>query len=85
MENFDIKSRGLHQGTSAIQRAEVNLDDLGRSDFLLRRRLGFASNISSDFHRMSEPSPNWGCLHPHIFLHSRQFRMNRNFMALELP
>jgi hypothetical protein len=33
MENFDIKSRGLHQGTSAIQRAEVNLDDLGASDF----------------------------------------------------
>jgi hypothetical protein len=33
MENFDIKSRGLNQGTSAIQRAEVNLDNLGASDF----------------------------------------------------
>jgi len=33
MENFDVKSRGLHQGTVAIQRAEVNLDDLGASDF----------------------------------------------------
>ena len=33
MENFDVKSRGLHQGTSAIQRAEVNLDDLGATDF----------------------------------------------------
>lgn len=33
MENFDLKSRGLHQGTSAIQRAAVNLDDLGATDF----------------------------------------------------
>lgn len=33
MENFDIKSRGLHQGTSAIQRAEINLADLGATDF----------------------------------------------------
>lgn len=33
MENFDVKSRGFHQGTSAIQRAEVNLDDLGATDF----------------------------------------------------
>lgn len=33
MENFDVKSRGLHQGTSAIQRAEVNLEDLGATDF----------------------------------------------------
>ena len=33
MENFDVKSRGLHQGTSAIQRGQVNLDDLGASDF----------------------------------------------------
>jgi hypothetical protein len=33
MENFDIKSRGLHQGTSAMQRAEINLDDLGATDF----------------------------------------------------
>jgi transposase-like protein len=33
MENFDVKDRGIHQGTSAIQRAEVNLDDLGATDF----------------------------------------------------
>jgi len=33
MENFDVKSRGLHQGTSAVQRAEVNLNDLGATDF----------------------------------------------------
>jgi len=33
MENFDVKLRGLHQGTSAIQRAEINLEDLGATDF----------------------------------------------------
>lgn len=33
MENFDVKERGIHQGTSAIQRAEINLDDLGAADF----------------------------------------------------
>jgi hypothetical protein len=33
MENFDVKSRGLHQGTSAIQRTAINLDDLGATDF----------------------------------------------------
>jgi len=33
MENFDVKSRGIHQGTSAIQRAEINLVDLGATDF----------------------------------------------------
>ena len=33
MENFDVKARGIHQGTSAIQRAQINLDDLGGSDF----------------------------------------------------
>ncbi len=33
MENFDVKERGIHQGTSAIQRAAVNLDDLGAADF----------------------------------------------------
>lgn len=33
MENFDVKERGLHQGTSAIQRAGINLDDLGATDF----------------------------------------------------
>ena len=33
MENFDVKDRGIHQGTSAIQRAGINLDDLGATDF----------------------------------------------------
>jgi hypothetical protein len=33
MEDFDVKSRGIHQGTSAIQRAAINLDDLGATDF----------------------------------------------------
>lgn len=33
MENFDIKTRGGNQGTSAIQRAEINLDELGATDF----------------------------------------------------
>ena len=33
MENFDIKTRGSHQGTSALQRAGVNLEDLGATDF----------------------------------------------------
>jgi len=33
MENFDVKQRGLHLGTSAMERAEVNLDDLGAHSF----------------------------------------------------
>jgi len=33
MENFDIKTRGVHQGTSAMQRAGINLEDLGATDF----------------------------------------------------
>jgi hypothetical protein len=33
MENFDVKERSIHQETSAIQRAGVNLDDLGAADF----------------------------------------------------
>ncbi len=33
MENFDIKTRGSHQGTSAMQRAGINLEDLGATDF----------------------------------------------------
>ena len=33
MEDFDVKPRGLHQGTSAMQRAEINLDDLGAHSF----------------------------------------------------
>jgi hypothetical protein len=33
MEDFDVKQRGLHQGTSAMERAEINLDDLGAHSF----------------------------------------------------
>ena len=33
MENFDVKSRGVHQGSSAIQRASICLEDLGATDF----------------------------------------------------
>lgn len=32
MENFDVKTRGSHQGTSAMQRAGINLEDLGATD-----------------------------------------------------
>ncbi|MFH0926433.1 MAG: hypothetical protein V1872_12545 [bacterium] len=33
MENFDVKERGKNKGTSAIQRAEINLEDLGSKNF----------------------------------------------------
>lgn len=33
MEDFDVKQRGLHQGASAMDRAEINLDDLGAHSF----------------------------------------------------
>lgn len=33
MENFDIKERGIHKGTSAMQRAGIHLDELGGKDF----------------------------------------------------
>jgi len=33
MENFDVKQRGLHQGASAMERAEINLNDLGAHSF----------------------------------------------------
>ena len=33
MENFDVKSRGIHRQTSAMQRAEISLEDLGATDF----------------------------------------------------
>jgi transposase-like protein len=33
MENFDIKTRGKHQGTSAIARAGIDVQDLGATDF----------------------------------------------------
>jgi len=33
MENFDVKTRGPHKGSSAMQRAEINLEDFGAADF----------------------------------------------------
>lgn len=33
MENFDVKTRGTHRGASAMQRAQINLDDFGATDF----------------------------------------------------
>ena len=33
MENFDVKTRGPNQGTNAMQRAKINLDDFGATDF----------------------------------------------------
>ena len=33
MENFDVKTRGENAGTSAIQRAGINLKDLGATNF----------------------------------------------------
>lgn len=33
MENFDIKTRGLNKHTNAMQRAHINLDDFGATDF----------------------------------------------------
>jgi hypothetical protein len=33
MENFDVKTRGPNKDTSAMQRAKINLDDFGATDF----------------------------------------------------
>jgi len=33
MENFDVKTRGSNKDTCAMQRAEINLDDFGATDF----------------------------------------------------
>jgi transposase-like protein len=33
MENFDVKTRGRNRGTCAIQRAGIDLNDLGTADF----------------------------------------------------
>jgi hypothetical protein len=33
MEDFDVKQRCLHQGTSAMERAGINLDDLSAHSF----------------------------------------------------
>jgi hypothetical protein len=33
LENFDVKTRGPNRGTSAMQRAQINLDDFGATDF----------------------------------------------------
>jgi len=32
-ENFDVKERGHHKGTSAIQRAGIDLSDFGATNF----------------------------------------------------
>jgi hypothetical protein len=41
MEDFDVKTRGTHQDTSAMQRAEINLDDLGAHSFFEAVGLAF--------------------------------------------
>jgi hypothetical protein len=33
MENFDVKTRGFNKDTNAMQRAEINLEDFGATDF----------------------------------------------------
>ncbi len=33
MENFDIKTRGKHKGTNAMQRAKIDIDEYGAEDF----------------------------------------------------
>jgi hypothetical protein len=33
LENFDVETRGTQRGTSAMQRAQINLDDFGATDF----------------------------------------------------
>ena len=33
MENFDVKTRGSNKHTCAMQRAEINLEDFGATDF----------------------------------------------------
>jgi hypothetical protein len=33
MENFDVKTRGPNKDTSAMQRAQINLEDFGATDF----------------------------------------------------
>jgi hypothetical protein len=33
MENFDVKTRGVNKGTTAMQRAQINLEDFGAADF----------------------------------------------------
>jgi len=32
-ENFDIKTRGVNKGTSAMMRAGINLDEFGANNF----------------------------------------------------
>jgi hypothetical protein len=33
MENYDIKTRGIHAGTSAMERAGIDLEEFGGRDF----------------------------------------------------
>jgi hypothetical protein len=39
LENFDVKTRGPNRGTSAMQRAQINLEDFGATDFFSAVRL----------------------------------------------
>jgi transposase-like protein len=40
MENFDVKRRGVHKGSSAMQRAGIDLTALGAHDFFSAVGLG---------------------------------------------
>ncbi len=33
VDNFDVKTRGVNKGANAMQRAQINLDDFGATDF----------------------------------------------------
>jgi len=55
MENFDVKTRGAHQGTRVMQRAEINLDDLGATDFFSADGLPKPQYLSPTS-RIREPS-----------------------------
>jgi len=58
MENFDVKTRGPNKGTSAMQRAGIDLDDFRCYGFLLGRRFAEATNISGLCHRIGNHPSN---------------------------
>jgi len=58
MENFDVKSRGIHKGASAIQRAGINLDDLGAADFFSAVDLDRPQISLAVLTDLGKPSPN---------------------------
>lgn len=45
-ENFDVKERGPHKGTNAVQRAGINLEDFGATNFFEAVEL---ENISQQY------------------------------------